>query len=94
MRDRARIRKAAPGAWTLTRPRVGFGGPEVFTADSQPEAIALLDRVRSATRRHASAVVELERREDMTDALNPVSPWTPLWLPGTEPAVLPYSHHL
>ncbi|GAA1281398.1 hypothetical protein [Saccharothrix xinjiangensis] len=90
MRDRVSIRKTAPGTWTITRPRAGFGGPEVLTAESQAAAVARLDRIRAALH-VGSTVVQIERRQHATDALNPVSPWTPLWVPGTEPHVLPYN---
>ncbi|MEV8439155.1 hypothetical protein AB0425_17410 [Actinosynnema sp. NPDC051121] len=93
-RDRITIRRTGPGAWTLTRPRVGFGPPEVLPAESQAAAIARLDRVRRSNHRYGSTIAELERGHAMTDCLNPVSPWTPLWIPGTAPTVLPYSHHL
>lgn len=44
------VRKTAPGEWTVTRPRVGFGGPEVVT---RPTARAAWRWLRSLERRGA-----------------------------------------
>lgn len=92
MRDRIRIRRTTPDAWVVVLPRIGFGPPEVLACASQADGIAVVDRIRAASRRHGSTVAGQELHRAQTDCLFPISPWTPLWIPGTEPAVLPYSH--
>jgi hypothetical protein len=89
-RDPAVIRRTGPGEWTVIRPRIGFGAPERLTASSQAAAIVRLERIARGS--FGSTIAELERNPPMDDALNPVSPWTPLWVPGAQPHVLPHAH--
>lgn len=81
MRDRIQIRKTAPQQWTVTRPRLGFGAPEVTTWSRWAEArdhIALV----LASRQWGGTETDTDRPAPVTDCLNPISPWTPLWFPG------------
>lgn len=81
MRDRIRIAKTAPQEWTVTQPRIGFSGPEITTwtrwADAMGHVNLLLARLR-----WGSTDTGVDRAHSVTDCLNPISPWTPLWFPG------------
>lgn len=84
MRDRIRIRRTAPQEWTVTIPTIGFGPPEVWAFPVWADAMRYADATwRDRARNTGSTVIELERPGAATDRLNPISPWTPLWIPGT-----------
>jgi hypothetical protein len=50
VRDRIRIRKTAPQEWTVTRPRIGFSGPEITGHPTWSKAMRHIDDVLGAKR--------------------------------------------
>lgn len=71
MRDKATVKPTANGKWLVTRPRLGFGGPELQPVDSQAEGIAWLEQATKP--RGASA--GCERAHQHVDGVGTVPGW-------------------
>jgi len=61
VKARATVRRTGPGQWTVTRPRLGFGPPELHTAPTAAAAWRWLRRIAPAPGRGAHAGTERAR---------------------------------
>lgn len=73
MKDRITVRRTAPREWTITRPRIGFGPPEIHTATTAPAAWRWLRTVEKTRGGGAAA----ERAHGHRDGLGAIPGWEP-----------------
>jgi len=78
VKDRTRVRKTGPAEWTITRPRLGLGDPEVFTAPTGAAAHKLLRWLEKPRGAHGGA----ERSHQYVDGLSSTPSWGPYWRRG------------
>lgn len=74
MRDRVNVRKTGPGEWTITRPRLGFGGPEVLTARTGALALRLVRQLDKLRGGHGE---DEGRAYNVADGLATIPRWDP-----------------
>lgn len=78
MKDRVDVRKTGPREWTITRPRLGFGDPEVLTATTGAQAFRLLRRLEKPR----GAGGGTDRSHQHQDGLSASPLWDPYYRRG------------
>jgi hypothetical protein len=73
VKDRTTVRRAAPGQWTITRPRIGFGPPETRT---EPTAAAAWRWLRVVEKNRGGSAAT-DRAHNVADGLATLPRWDP-----------------